>query len=323
MQAFYKLQDNTLMHGTSIEGPAYSLQIENYGQYQYPVDGWRYFATLQEAVQYYGLVTETITIQTQYNSSLGNMVEGLQIPSEITNNSLQNFTANVEDLNLEVDIISSLVETLSGYVDNVNTDLGLVESNLNIITTNTNNVITSIGTLQSASTTTNSNITTLQTNVTTLQAQVSATAPIVKVMTALQSTTAITWTNATDLVTPSLGIGRYKFEFFGIAQSVALTTGIGVRVGTGTATLGITFGKWNTTQAANGVASSFQTQQLTATTDVPSTAALAINTDFLVEGTGIFNVTNTGTVAIQFRSEVNASGVSLRAGSTLVITKIG
>lgn len=142
-------------------------------------------------------------------------------------------------------------------------------------------------------------------------------------MTANQTSTSTTYANATELVTTSLPVGIYLINFYGIAQSTATTTGIGVRLGVGTATLSTNMSiKWELGQAADGTAKNFQYDQLAATTNVTSTSAITANTNFLVNGTGMFEVTVAGTVAIQLRTEVSASGVSLRTGSSLFIKKL-
>lgn len=53
---FYKLEGADLLYSPSkITGPNYTLDVALYNTYTYPVNGWRYFASLQEACNFYGL----------------------------------------------------------------------------------------------------------------------------------------------------------------------------------------------------------------------------------------------------------------------------
>lgn len=138
-------------------------------------------------------------------------------------------------------------------------------------------------------------------------------------MTALQTSTSTTYASATELVSSSLPIGFYIFKFYGIAQSTANATGIGVRLGAVTATIATPVGiKWSIAQAGNGTDKNYEYDQITPTDNISSTAAAAANTNFLVRGEGVFQITAAGTVAVQFRSETGTA-VSLRPLSSLFI----
>jgi hypothetical protein len=130
-----------------------------------------------------------------------------------------------------------------------------------------------------------------------------------------------TYSNVTELTTESIPIGTYIFNCYAICQSTATAVGMGLRMGSGTAVLGATFGKWNITQSANGIGSNFEYDQLSTATNVSSTAASAANTDFLITGTGVVTVTTAGTVAVQIRAE-NANNVSIRIGSNLFLKRV-
>lgn len=136
-----------------------------------------------------------------------------------------------------------------------------------------------------------------------------------------QTSTSTAYANVTELVTEDLPVGTYSFECFALCQSTAANTGVGIRLGAGTAVLSTTFGRWEISQAADGTAKAFQYDQLTATTNVTSASALATNTNFVVTGKGVFIVTTSGTVAIQLRSETGTA-VSIRIGSVLNLKKI-
>jgi hypothetical protein len=144
-----------------------------------------------------------------------------------------------------------------------------------------------------------------------------------KIVTTLQSSTSVTYANVTELVSSSLSTGKYRFDFVGLSQSTAVGTGRGLRIAAGSATIGICFARWLLGLAANGSAATFQYEQLTATTNVVGSATLAANTDTVDQAMGYFEVTVAGTVAIQLRSETAGTGVSIRPGSFVTITKIG
>jgi hypothetical protein len=142
-----------------------------------------------------------------------------------------------------------------------------------------------------------------------------------RITTANQTSTSTTYANVTELVSESLLVGTYRFECFAICQSTAANTGVGVRIGAGTATLGATFGKWDISQAANGIDKNFQYDQLNSTTNVTSTSVATANTDFVVTGRGIVTLSTAGTIAIQFRSETTTAS-SIRIGSIFCLKKI-
>jgi hypothetical protein len=55
---FYKLEDESLLYGTVVCGPTYTLISEDHESYTYPVDGWRWFETEAEARAFYDLPPE-------------------------------------------------------------------------------------------------------------------------------------------------------------------------------------------------------------------------------------------------------------------------
>jgi len=56
---FYKNGGGQLLYAPNyVYNKAYELLREDNDQYNYPVDGWRWFETRQEAVDYYGIVEE-------------------------------------------------------------------------------------------------------------------------------------------------------------------------------------------------------------------------------------------------------------------------
>ena len=58
---FYKLDGDQLLYGPNfVINANYELKRENKDQYTYPVDGWHWFDTEQQARQYWNLPEPTI-----------------------------------------------------------------------------------------------------------------------------------------------------------------------------------------------------------------------------------------------------------------------
>ena len=59
-QGFYK-NDGTLLYGPNfVLNANYELRKETKDDYTYPVDGWYWFDTRQEALDFFGIVEEEI-----------------------------------------------------------------------------------------------------------------------------------------------------------------------------------------------------------------------------------------------------------------------
>lgn len=132
----------------------------------------------------------------------------------------------------------------------------------------------------------------------------------------------ITYSAVTGLTTASLPAGLYRFSMHGQYQSAATTTGVGVRISNGTATVTTCYGMWRFSQAADGVNKTFQVDQLTNAVNVVSASSNVANSNANVEGYGVFRVTVAGTMQIQLRSEVAASQVLLQPDAVLVVEQI-
>ena len=142
-----------------------------------------------------------------------------------------------------------------------------------------------------------------------------------EVTTGTQASTSTTYANVTELVTPTLDTGTYRFTCLLVFQSTATTTGIGFRMAASGATLTQCVGLWEIETAANGTAHTFQYSQMSATDNITSASVVATNTNYLTFGRGFITVSVAGAVAIQLRSETGTS-VSIRAGSHLQIEKV-
>lgn len=133
------------------------------------------------------------------------------------------------------------------------------------------------------------------------------------------ATTSITYTNAAGLVTVSLPVGLYFFMFAGNMQSASTTVGVGVRIAPVTATITTVSGKFNFAQGTNGVSHDFEYDQIATATNLTSASVAGANTNFCVNGSGVFRVTVAGTVAIQTRTETAGTAVTLQPDSAFVL----
>jgi hypothetical protein len=140
--------------------------------------------------------------------------------------------------------------------------------------------------------------------------------------TVIQSSTSTTYANLTEFITPTLYPGNYIMEFAGTYQSTATNAGIGVRLATVTSTVSFVSINWRFSQAGNGTDKYYEYSQTALADNITSTATLTTNTNYPVVGLGVFSVSVAGTVAIQFRSEVGGSSVSIRPNSILNIRKV-
>lgn len=139
--------------------------------------------------------------------------------------------------------------------------------------------------------------------------------------TGVQTVATVTPTALTELTSGILAAGTYKFNGVLVFQTTSVAVGVGFRIQPVTATLTSCFAKWIVALSGNGPNHDFQYDQLTISTNVTSTSALAANTDALAEVSGTFTVSVSGSVAIHMRSETGVA-VSIRAGSFITIEAI-
>lgn len=133
------------------------------------------------------------------------------------------------------------------------------------------------------------------------------------------ATTSATYGSIAALTTVSLPIGLYMFRFSGNMQSTQTTAGVGVRVAPVTATVTTVSAKWNIAQGTNGVSHDFEYDQILTTDNVTSASVAAANTNFSVNGMGVFRVTVAGTVAIQTRTETAGQTATLQPDAGFVL----
>jgi hypothetical protein len=137
--------------------------------------------------------------------------------------------------------------------------------------------------------------------------------------TAAVASTSVTYASVAELTTVSLPVGLYAFRFHGNMQSAATNNGVGVRVAPVTATMTTVSTKWNIPQGANGTAHDFEYDQTANNTNIASASAVAANTNFSVNGFGVFRITVAGTVAIQIRTETAGTAATLQLDSAFIL----
>lgn len=142
------------------------------------------------------------------------------------------------------------------------------------------------------------------------------------VTTAIQTTTSNTYSNITELTTQPLEAGLYAIRLRGIMQSTATGTGVGLKLLNGSATVSQVNINWAFSQAGAGTDKNFEYSQLALGDNVTSASVVTANADFPVAGDGMIRISAGGTLIIQFRSEVNGSGVSIRPNSSLIFRKV-
>ena len=138
-------------------------------------------------------------------------------------------------------------------------------------------------------------------------------------MTGPQSSTSTALVSVAELVSTPLPVWPYQFEVIGKFQTAAATTGIGMTLtqtsGASTAFI------WN--MSAQLTSSSMYSQSfMTSGTPAISSWVPAAGTDYAVLMKWAFEITGTGTVAVQLSSEVNGSQVVLWAGTVLIVRSL-
>lgn len=248
--------------------------------------------------------------------------------------TISDFTTAVQGVNIAATQIGSGVvsntefETLDGINtgSTIQTQLDGKQPTGNYITALTGDV-TASGPGSATATLANSGVTAGTYDQVTVDVKGRVTAGTVdkyySVLGAQVTNTANTYTTIAGLTSATLPVGLYSFQFFGLSQSAATSTGVGFRISNVSATVSTMYGKWFIDQAANGTAQSFQYAQLANNTNVTSASSIVASTNFSVTGFGVFRVTAQGTVAIQIRSETAGTQVLIQPDAVLEIKKIG
>lgn len=138
-------------------------------------------------------------------------------------------------------------------------------------------------------------------------------------MTLSDSTTSSALISVAALTSTALPIGPYSFELIGKFQSASLSNGIGITLTNGTASTNDFIGN---VRAQLTASSMYESSFASAGTAVVTTDVPAINTDYALFMNGTFNVTATGTVGVQYRSELSGTTVRLQPGTVLIIRSL-
>jgi hypothetical protein len=54
---FYKYQDDTLLFGRVVTAPTFELTIETKNDFEYPVDNWYWFDSIDEANVFFNIIS--------------------------------------------------------------------------------------------------------------------------------------------------------------------------------------------------------------------------------------------------------------------------
>lgn len=142
------------------------------------------------------------------------------------------------------------------------------------------------------------------------------------VTTTTQSTNSLTHVDVTELISGNLVIGLYRVTVMGTVLSSSTTNGFGLRILAGTATINSYLMDWELEQGAIGTTQDFIYKQINAAVNLVSASVPSISVPTVFEGAGFINVTSTGNVKIQFRSELSNQSIVMQAGSVLLLEKV-
>jgi hypothetical protein len=267
----------------------------------------------------------TSAIQTQLNGKQATITGAA---STITTANLSNDKALVSDAGGKVSA-SAVTSTELGYVSGVTsaiqTQLDGKQATGNYITDLTGDV-TASGPGSAAATLANSGVVAGTYSLVTVDAKGRVTdgsnsGSITRYSyftSASTSSTSTTYATVTGLTTISLPTGLYKIKVLGKAQTASTTSGLGLRIAAGTATISNVGVAWSFSQGANGVSKDFRYDQTATADNITSASTQAANTDFMVRGEGFIRVSVAGTVVVQFRSE-STTAATLQADTSFIL----
>jgi hypothetical protein len=136
----------------------------------------------------------------------------------------------------------------------------------------------------------------------------------------VSSSSAVTFTNLTELGVPVVSGKEYYIEVTMKFRSAATTTGIRLSYGSPDGAAGDFAMMVNAPIGNDGTGSLFSGQIINLTSDiVVTTGVQTTNTDFILNMKGSFVCTTGGTILPQFCSEVSLSQVTVRIGSVVLV----
>lgn len=138
----------------------------------------------------------------------------------------------------------------------------------------------------------------------------------------INTTTLTSFIDINGLSSSNLLPGLYQFTFKALVNSTSTGTGIGVKLIPKTANISTVYAKYSITQAVPGTTQSYEYDQISQNTNVTSTSAPSTAFGFVIQGEGVVRVVTTGSISMQFRSEVQDSAVSINEDAILVLEKL-
>lgn len=141
-------------------------------------------------------------------------------------------------------------------------------------------------------------------------------------VTIIQSIASSTYANVTELVSPILVVGTYICQVNAICQSTGVLNGIGLRVMDNSGIIGTLCLKWGIASAADGTDKTFEYTQNATSNNITSGLVFAANVNLPISGLGMLTITTAGTIAVQIRSELPATSVSIRPESILLLKRV-
>lgn len=58
---FFKYQDDVLLNGKVVTTPTFELTLETKNNFTYPIDGWYWFDTIEQAYAHFGITNQTVS----------------------------------------------------------------------------------------------------------------------------------------------------------------------------------------------------------------------------------------------------------------------
>jgi hypothetical protein len=146
---------------------------------------------------------------------------------------------------------------------------------------------------------------------------------VIRRMTVAQSSTVIAPAAITQLTTPSLPVGSYRFQAIIKIRSAAAATGYGLRFQNAGATVSDILAQWRLPANADfSTTHNIVYSQRDQTINNVAGTIGAANTDYAAVGEGFFTISAAGAVTIQLRSETAGTAVTAGIGSFFRVERL-
>lgn len=137
-----------------------------------------------------------------------------------------------------------------------------------------------------------------------------------------QTTTSNTYSAVGSTTVVGVPVGTHAVKCVIIFRSSATANGVGFRIGNQTATVTSIYGKWQISQGATGTAKDFVYDQLSLTDNITSASVIAANTDAVAVFDGVITISGSGSLILQFRSELAGNTTSVMPGSFIQVRQL-